>query len=193
MFDSERKNNTHYLSACAGSVSVYVCVVACGPSAYQQLHSLRLKRNFNGITTAANTFELTKSSAKASLTLSCDSALSQCLSLCISVSLVLPSSPGLDDNFNSDCVLWSAIAIAIATRPTGVNSCQLFVDTHTQSHAYTLKGPMQIKQYFFFHFATCLSYQNVSCFVAFRYFSFCFLFFCFVLIAFSVSFADCRF
>lgn len=85
MFDSERKNNTHYLSACAGSVSVCVCAVACGPSAYQQLHSLRLKRNFNGITTAANTFELTKSSAKASLTLSCDSTLSLALSLHVSL------------------------------------------------------------------------------------------------------------
>lgn len=82
MYDRERKStHTRYLSACAGSVSVCVCAVACGPSAYQQLHSLRLKRNFNGITTAANTFELTKSSAKASLTLSCDRALSHCLSL----------------------------------------------------------------------------------------------------------------
>lgn len=100
-----RGRTTHTIYQHALEVSVCVCAVACGPSAYQQLHSLRLKRNFNGITTAANTFELTKSSAKASLTLSCDSALSQCVSLCISVSLVLPPSPGLDDNFNSDCVL----------------------------------------------------------------------------------------
>lgn len=141
----EEEQHTLFISMRWKCQCVCVCAVACGPSAYQQLHSLRLKRNFNGITTAANTFELTKSSAKASLTLSCDSALSHSLlSLCISVSLVLPSSPGLDDNFNSDCVLWSAIAIAIATRPTGVNSCQLFVDTHTQSHTYAyahIKGP----------------------------------------------------
>lgn len=185
--------HAHYLSACAGSLCVCVCAVACRPSAYQQLHSLRLKRNFNGITTAANTFELTKSSAKASLTLSCDSALSLCLSLFISVSFVLPQSPGLDDNSNSDCVLWSAIAIA--TRPTGVNSCQLFVDTHTPTHTHTythtLKGPMQIKQYFVVHFATASLikvYPVSSRFVTSR-----FVFFCFVLIAFSVSFADCRF
>lgn len=101
-----RTTHTIYQHALEVSVCVCVCAVACGPSAYQQLHSLRLKRNFNGITTAANTLELTKSSAKASLTLSCDSKLSlSVLSLCISVSLVLPPSPGLDDNFNSDCVL----------------------------------------------------------------------------------------
>lgn len=81
MYARERKNtHTHYLSAC---VLVCVIAVACGPLAYQQLHSFRLRRNFNGITTAAQHIELTKSSAKASLsrTLMRESALTQSLAL----------------------------------------------------------------------------------------------------------------
>lgn len=70
MYARERKNTHTHIHTIYQRVCVLVCViaVACGPLAYQQLHSFRLRRNFNGITTAAQHIELTKSSAKASLT-----------------------------------------------------------------------------------------------------------------------------